>query len=331
MIATIMPRHRASITMILHGLGAALRATMERFPALEKLVACGDGLQCRVERESHAALDDWQRDVLQTLALPAAEFSSAPASWIGLGGAIDAGTWLHVDPVHLAVSVDGLALHLVEPFSAMELDRVEPMLRDHCRQAGFSWHRTANGAVFLHHSDKLDVRTVAPAVASRHALRAMQAQGNDASRLIRLSTELQMLLHDSSVQALSGERQSMPINALWLWGAGELCAQRKLALPNAWSNEAYVRGVYRSCAQRCHDAPSSLDGVERSDGDALIVTHAANVLDAERRWFEPLLRAVRAGVWSRAHVYMDDLSFGIDRTQLWRVWRRSRALAEWIE
>jgi hypothetical protein len=327
MMPDIMPAAAPRITLLLPGFRAAF-AHGERLPSLETLVARGSGLQ-RSEYEPRAALPLWQRDLLSTLSLDTHRFPSAATSATSEFGAPLSGSWLHVEPVHLAVSIDGLALQIIPTWTQAELAMLEPALKAHCEQAGFEWRRSGE-QVWLRCDGPLHVDTVAPQAAALHGLRGAQPPGADAKRIVQLGTELQMLLHEHPTQQQRIARGQLPINALWLWGAGECEPQPSVIQPLLWSNERYARGLARLCSSECRPLPDSLATVseQASRRDTIVIAQVDSAMQADQRWFAPLHQALRNGVWHSARIHLDDVHFDIKRSQLWRVWRRARDLQE---
>jgi hypothetical protein len=327
MMPGIMPAAAPRITLLLPGFRAAF-AHSERLPSLETLVTRGSGLQ-RSEHEPRAALTLWQRDLLMAMSLDTQRYPSAAISAASEFGAQDDGSWLHVEPVHLAVSRDGLALQIIPSWTQAELAMLEPALKTHCEQAGFEWRRSGE-QVWLRFGDVLNVETVAPQAAALHGLRGAQPQGVDAKRIVQLSTELQMLLHEHPTHQQRSARGQLPINALWLWGAGKCKPQSSVTLPLLWSDERYARGLARLCGSECRPLPESLTTVseQASRRDAIVIAQVDSAAHAEQRWFSSLHQALRKGEWRSARIHLDDVYFDIERAQLWRVWRRARELQE---
>jgi len=323
-----MPVNASRITLVLPGFRAVFAQREQRLPCLEKLVSRGSGLQALNAEMPRASLEPWQQTVLHALSIDA-ELPSAALSWFGAQGApAQPGTWLHLDPVHFAISIDGLALHSVPSWSQAELNALEPALRAYCEQAGFTWHRCGE-QVFLHSSSALAIETVALHAATDGGLRNAQPQGKGARELIQLSTELQMVLHEHPSQRRRIAGGQLPINALWLWGAGELPTVSTHSLPSCWSNSAYVRGIYRLQGANCQSQPVSLAVVAKhTQQEVLLVASVDTASEVEQHWFAPLLQGLRNGVWRSARIYMDDLRLDVGRSQLLRVWRRARELTE---
>jgi hypothetical protein len=327
MMPDIMPAAASRITLLMPGFRAAF-ARGERLPSLETLVARGSGLQ-RSEYEPRETLLLWQHDLLKALSLDAQHYPSASTSAASEFGVQDNGSWLHVETVHLAVSRDGLALQIIPAWTQAELAMLEPALKAHCEQAGFEWRRSG-AQVWLRCNEPLRVETVAPQAAALHGLRGAQPQGADAKRIVQLGTELQMLLHEHPTQQQRVARGQPPINALWLWGAGQCAPPSSVTLPLLWSDEHYVRGLARICSSECRPLPSSLATVseQASRRDTIVIAQVDSAAHAEQRWFAPLHQALSKGEWRSARIHLDDVYFEIERSQLWRVWRRARELQE---
>ncbi|MDE2088694.1 MAG: hypothetical protein KGJ12_01595, partial [Gammaproteobacteria bacterium] len=157
------------------------------------------------------------------------------------------GWWLRADPVHLRPERD----HLIV-FDARLLD-----IRREEAQALVEEFNAAFGADggrleaatperwYLSLAEDPGIRT--------HALRETVGrnpyeflpQGEQGARWRRFLSEVQMLFHDSRVNAAREQRGEPALNSVWFWGAGRAPARVHADWARVWSDEPLARGLAR--------------------------------------------------------------------------------------
>ena len=312
----------------------ALPAALEaRYPALELLLARGRRLSAEsrtLEQWLHAAFEQ-SGATLAAGALAAPE----PAD----------GWWARADPVHLRLLRDRA---VVIPGEAMEISQAE-----------------ADGlaaALNLHFADTVQFHTLDPRrwtvrlKAEKHFLEknpALEAAGRDVATSggnEALLTEIQMLLHAHPVNEAREARGEPVVNSLWLWGGG----QPPRAAAGPWrsvaADDPSALGLAQLAGMRRLDLPSSAEawlGLLPEDGRHLVVLDALRapavleqqaeyeegVESLERRWFAPLLGALRAQRIGMLTVRVPDTEPGAGfetvRGDLRRFWRRRRPIGSY--
>jgi len=154
--------------------------------------------------------------------------------------------WLCADPLHLQFDRDRL---LIDPQALDDLDMPQAQaliatLNAHYAADGIEFRAVSPREWLLRAPRVLDLAVSDPAQAA--GLPAAQAlpRGADAAWARRLSSEIQMLLHQADTNALREARRQWPVNSLWLWGGGVrdggvAPAQRGVTV---WSDAIHVRG-----------------------------------------------------------------------------------------
>lgn len=223
------------------------------------------------------------------------------------GPAAGEGFWLCADPVHLRFHQDRLILG-----DASRLD-----LTDDEAAALVADLNRALAPVVLHapHRERWylrlpggsaeDTGSPAPSEVTGRALNP--AQLGNSRRCRQLANEIQILLHDHPVNAARQARGAVPINALWLWGGGQLPEPRPALRPIVGASVlarglARIAGAGAQAADSFHtlqgDAAATLVFLD----DLLAPAHyqeaetfctAWQALDA--RWLSPALGALRRG------------------------------------
>lgn len=161
--------------------------------------------------------------------------------------------------------------------------------------------------------------------------------------------EIQTFLHAHPVNRQREDKGQLPINSLWLWGAGSLPPRLESDFDGVWSTHPLAIGLARTAGVPTHPAPvdaaaffahaapdtrqlvelDDLAGpVQYENGDAY--RNAINGL--EQRWFSPLQEALAAGrikqLRIEAATAYATLTWESGRHDQWKFWRRPHPLTE---
>lgn len=272
--------------------------------------------------------------------------SAAPA-----GLAADA-CWMCADPVHLRFQQNQLILADSGSFD-IELDEAQAIageLNRHFSDVG-RFHVAAADRWYLQlaATSNLGEFNVPPlsAIAGRRVEQQLPSTPQT-SNLRRLLNEAQMVLHGHPANALRESAGRLPINSLWLWGAGALPARMDRNFTAVWSGNPLALGLGRTAgvpAQAVpHDAATLLADrtpgghhllvldellgpVQYQDGEA----YRATLLALEERWFAPLQKALAGGKLKRLRIEASTaygaLAWESGCGDQWKLWRRTQPLA----
>ena len=323
-------RHAAPAPLALETLIARGRRTRTEVPALERWLLERFG----VERQR-----DWP---------------AAPFSLLAEGGSPGSDVWMCADPVHLRIERNRLMLADSTRFGIAR-DEAEALA----------------GAINSHFGDSLmvyplqahrwyarlaacpDIETTPLSSVRGVAIEAHLPRGPEAMRWQSLANELQMLLHDHPVNLAREARGELPVNSVWLWGAGRLAPLSARPFQYVAAAAPLARGLAQSSgAQAREQAANAQAWLEEAGGHAGIVLVALDALAApsqygradawrealaqlERAWFAPLLAALKdrnigmltLHLFGPAHL----LEVEITRSDLRRFWRPRRPAAGWME
>lgn len=260
--------------------------------------------------------------------------------------------WVCADPVHLRFQQDRLILADSGSFG-IELDEAHALAGELNRHfsdlgrfhvaAADRWYLQLTAGSDLH---SLDVPPLS-AIAGRRVERQLPPTPQTAG-LRKLLNEAQMVLHGHPANALRESAGRMPINSLWLWGAGALPQNMESDFDGVWSGNPLALGLGRAAGVPTHAVPGDaatllasiapdshhlivledlLGPVQYQDGDA----YRAALLALEDRWFAPLRKALAAGRLKRlrleASTAYGALAWESGRSEQWKLWRRARPLA----
>jgi hypothetical protein len=268
----------------------------------------------------------WLCELFSVRASP--DLPAGALSLLGDGGEPGTHPWLRADPVHLQADQGALILrasrHLhLEPGEARAL------------AAALDRHFEPDGLQFVPlHTDRWYVRTTATpnvltwpsGAADGRSIDPFLPAGPDAMRLHRWFNEAQMVLHAEPVNEAREARGALPVNSVWLWGAGSLPRVDRSVFAAAWGDDPLLHGLGRQAGIPVAGMGDGVSWLARAGpGRHLIVPDAEG--DAlEHDWFEPLLAALRRRTLDEvALVFPDGVRawrFEVRASDLWKFWRR---------
>ena len=260
--------------------------------------------------------------------------------------------WLCADPVHLRFQQNQLILADSGSFG-IELDEARAIageLNRHFSGIG-SFHVATADRWYLQLAattvlDKFDVPPLS-AVAGRRVEQQLPATPQTAN-LRKLLNESQMVLHGHPANAARESAGRLPINSLWLWGAGALPPRMGKNFTAVWSGNPLALGLGRAAGIPTqavpHDAATLL--ASRTPGSHHLVVldellgpvqyqdseaYRAALLALEQRWFAPLQKALASGKLKQLRIEASTaygaLAWESSRGEQWKLWRRAQPLA----
>ncbi len=158
----------------------------------------------------------------------------------------------------------------------------------------------------------------------------------------QILNEIQMLLHSSAVNREREEHGEVPINSLWLWGAGRSPVSPAPRWSQVWTDSELATALAHFCAAPSSELPSGLVdlvGTTPRSGEELVVIDRLYAPSRHRdietwrdeisllygSWLEPMRAALADHRLDAVTVSVGaQRSFRIDRAGLRRWWRRRR-------
>lgn len=324
LLTLIAPRIAPALTQ-------AIADGSARWPQLARLAGRGS-IERLAPAPAASGLRPWQVSLLTALNLDT-HYPSAAVTRTGDSNERTSGFWLHVEPIHFAAGLDRLTALVLQGerrVSEAERAELESLVAAHLRASGFDLVTTSAGDWLLRCPRALDVQTMSPEVATSSPLEEVMPRGKDARELRRLMTELQMLLHEHPVNVHRSRRGVPEVNAIWFHGEGEIGGVRRQSLPQAFGEDAYLRGVYRlhdfSVEPAAADARSLLS---RAAKHSVAVIDIEDLDTLEALWLAPLARALLVGAIGRVDLVLDRWHLAISCAALLKFWRSERPPARW--
>lgn len=196
--------------------GETRRALFESSNVLSRLLACVASAESR-------NLDFWGWLCGELGIARQDDWPLAPI-WAESDGLPTAGEyWLVASPVTLEVGRDDVRLAEVDPTAdAVESALLLATLNNHFDTDGLTFVRAESGRWFAHRRERARIVTTPPDAARGRSLRPFLPQGPEAGKWRRWQNEIQMLLHEHTVNGARLARGAAAINSVWLWAGGTL-------------------------------------------------------------------------------------------------------------
>lgn len=272
------------------------------------------------------------------------DWPAAPFSKLGDGADPDEHVWVRADPVHLAPQQTSLVLvdvHRARLFDE-ESNALLAAVNAHLAQDGLSLSAHHPRRWYLRAPRQLQVRTTPTEIARGMSVDPLLPQGPDALLLHGWVNEIQMLLHEHPVNAAREARGALPVNSIWLWGAGQLVRAQPPTAGAVWTLDPLLRGLARAGGLPAYAPPASaadwtphaetgthwilFDADETTEDAAAAPERHGQAERLEALWFAPLLAALSARRLGKLALTTRHrgrvLRFSIGAGDLWKVWRR---------
>jgi hypothetical protein len=235
------------------------------------------------------------------------------------------------DPIHLEARLDHLCLHALagaqSPGSDLRtiFEFLQASLGGDTRFA----FATVGKYGYLR-GDEAIITAVIPATAiDGQPPGDFMPSGEPAAGYHRLTSELQLCLHEHEINLRREEAGLMPINSVWFWGGGMAPEKKVQLLPPFFGAEPLFRGYWESCTGLVAPWPGSFAGcLEIAVKDLVVVTPAeAEDGDALAMYLDELRLLQKSGRIDRlVLLFRDGLMAEVGRFDAFRFWRRMSLL-----
>ena len=316
-------------------------------PALEALMA--RGTRTRIEP---ATLDKWLAAAFNPDR--AKEVAAAPYSVLGEGCDPGSYGWLCADPVHL--QLQGAKVVLTESsrldIAADEARQMLETLNAHFSGRNLFFFAPVPQRWYVRTTDTLRLRTAPTDEVVGKDIKSHLPAGDDRSYWHGVLNEAQMVLHGHECNEQRERRGELPINSLWLWGAGRIePSSTRSPYHCVWSDHPLARGLAISSDIESRALPESgkllvetaVATAPKTGSLHLIVLprlpHAKHpntlswredLMWLERNWLAPFLAAMQRGPISALTLYAvdadDGWSLAFARKDRFRFWRRRKRI-----
>ena len=277
-------------------------------PALETLLARG-----ALVRLPGMSLERWLAAAFRVA--PQYDLPLAALSLRGDGADPRDACWVQADPVHLQLHRDHLLLADASCFeiAAPEAAAMIAALNAHFQADGIEFCAPVPQRWYARLRDAPRITTTPTLEAAGRAIEPLLPAGEDGARWRSVLNEAQMILHAHPCNDAREARRALPVNSVWLWGAGRLPeVARDSPYAAVWSSQPLATGLARTAGVPERALPRSGEELLRhaAEGDqagsTLVVLDAlrggacndagafrARLAELEGLWFAPLLAALK--------------------------------------
>jgi len=234
------------------------------------------------------------------------------------------------DPVYLEPRLDHLAVHAQDPESMSPAD-LRPLI-DHLQAtlAGDGSLGFARLGRYAYLRADLPIATarVPPYVAQLDMPNEYLPSGREAAEYRRLTSEVEMALHEHPVNTRREQQGLQPINGLWFWGGGRAPEQASLALPPLFAADPLVTGFWLSRGGDAGDWRGGIASCAAESTGAFVAVVPDQDDPALLQSCLGELKDLLGGGRVRALVLMfrDGIEARVEPGHRWRFWRRSLEL-----
>lgn len=312
----------------------------DQAPALAKLMTRGSAVV-----DDAICVEDWLAKRFGSNA-ERANFPFAAVAWLAESAAAPAGEyWVRADPVHFSVNRDRMVL-----LDATQLDITTAQsnafiesLSAHFKSDGLNFFAPHRERWYLQSAEPIALCTYPVATVCGRNVADYWFDGLDRARWQTRLSEIQMLLHAHPINEARELAGHLPINGVWLWGAGKLPTGAQNHYSQILGNDALSVGFASLSKTRYSDA-DQFDGNKPFDmatGNTLVLLDRLSASAAygewdawiktlaalNQTWFLPALSNLKNGRLDSVRIFIPHpkhaKQFTTTRTDLLKFWRRS--------
>ena len=294
------------------------------------------GLRNWLARADLARVDgptEWLARILGELGLSCPNDGMAALRFWGQTGDRPTAWIAGADPVYLEPRLDHLALFSLSGKTLPPGD-LRPLI-DHLQSSlagdgDFGFARVRSCA-YLTAQEPLATAELPAYAIDRRPPDDFLPSGEVAARHRKLSSEIEMALHEHEVNVERENEGLQPVNALWIWGGGYAPDQATVPHPPLFSDDPLLTGYWLSKTGVAESWPGSIDAcLEVAVAGFVAVTPAS---DDDDDVLESCLHELRVALNARristlTLLFRDGVCARVRRSQKLRLWRRRNTIID---
>lgn len=235
------------------------------------------------------------------------------------------------DPVHLEARLDHLRLHALVGAQSPDLDLgaiFDFLQKSLGEDTSFAFARIGKHGYLRGDAAVATAAMPAVAIDGCEPDEYMPA-GEAAAGYHRLTSELQMCLHEHEVNLRREAQGLLPINSVWLWGGGRAPEKKVALLPPFFGEDPLFQGFWESCTGVIAPWPGTFaECLDIAVKDLVVMTPATDeggeLLHAYLKELRGLLKSRR--IDRLVLLFRDGLTARCGRFDAIRFWRRPSEL-----
>lgn len=259
--------------------------------------------------------------------------------------------WMRADPVHLRIEQNHIMLADSQAFRITEEEAKELAQDLNNNLAGYDYTLLPlrPDRWYLRLSKIPDMQTYTLGQVTCRNINNFLPTGLDSIVWHKIFNEIQMLLHEHSVNLAREARGELIINSVWLWGGGKLPQSIRSPYTQVWSDDDFVRALASASGTKYAQLPANADEWLRTQpqGDHLVVLDSLRgkakyrnaygwretLTAMEKDWFAPLHAALKQGkIHQLTITALDETAtrnFTLTRSNLWKFWLITNPLSSY--
>lgn len=334
-----------SLTLFIPGLLTPARDLHEqdipRVPALEKLLVCANREQLIPFGFSDALCMLFKLERQAGKDFPIAAITRLVDDDHEL-----AGIWMRADPVHLVADRKGLILMDESTFTLDQHDALvlAADVKDILAERGMILEAPTTNRWYVTMDDMPAIKTIPVHEVAGKDIHYYMPSGKDQQTWAKLLNEVQMVLHDSPVNAERERRGERAVNSLWFWGCGELPVLVKCPWSRVFTDEEIAKGFSVLANIPGAELPETIDDaleLTEEEDDILIVMsfglrHSQYhdlkgwqdfITYLEEFWFAEILECIKSKEIGELTILTEYQQFTISKSSFYKFWKRPKPVS----
>ncbi len=256
----------------------------------------------------------------------------------------EVGKSLCADPVHFSASMNDVVVHRVD-LGAAGRQEFEALINQHVAENDQQFALLDSGQGLLSGRGLAQINTTPLSNAAGHSVQDKLPNGEDASKLQTLATEIQMLLFDSPVAEQLQMTGQLPVNGLWFWGEGEFNGAQATDFSNLIGGQS-IQNLAEFIGLDFTPEPESFNALVKTELESKALIQLSGLrapsdhddfhdwqqsLDNyEQMWFKPLLVWLKKNPKADVRLY-DDIGqcFHLNAKSWYKRFVKTRSLNDW--
>ncbi len=258
------------------------------------------------------------------------------------------GYWMRADPVHLRAERDAVVLM---DDSAFNLEKHEALilaadLQQVFTDRDFDLQAPTNNRWYIKLKQRPEIKTTGIHEVVGDDIHQNLSVGKDKTLWDQLSNEAQMSLHNCPLNDEREQRGELPVNGVWLWGAGELPDSEKIP-EKIWSSvfadEVTTQGLSILTGSPYRDLPDSIDAlINQTSGQDNVLgvisfglrhQHYFDhqgwqdfIVYLEQEWFAGIEKLIKQNELGELLLLTDRNHLSVTKSSFMKFWRRRKPL-----
>jgi hypothetical protein len=265
-------------------------------------------------------------------------------------GSSSEGWWLRIDPVHLYPDRDQLLLFGPRVLEIMqhEADALVEQLNALYAEDEWIFDAPHPERWYLKVSHAPGIKTVPLDQVIGRDINLHLPSGSEGKSWHGIMTEMQMLMHSSSINQQRESGNQLTINSVWCWGGGCVPEGVKGHWDHIWSNDPISTGMAMLANIPCSGLPGNPSKWmhDLSAGEHLVILDQLperllyedaqawlqTIHELEEDWFAPLLDSLKSNHFQSLElVTCDGRKYRIEGKHLKRFWKMKKRFKSFLQ